>query len=408
MKELFTEKDKVLQRLILIYVYFINIYYVYRYIFKYNSENTSPTYTNTPVTIQNFKYYVAATLFVLTFLLLIKSETKIRIGSFEIIVCFIALALLIKSVIVSNYVLFIKIYSFFAMAYFVTYVERIGDFINKFLNSNRIILLYHIVYSLIQIFLYIFYRRLPALAYPNGYVRFGGGWDDPNSFGIYLCIPIVYLFCTLVENKKDWEKIILLILCLGLEFLTLSITAYVGVAVCLLLITVRYRTKIKSKSLLFPIVCGTTLIVANFSSLCQIAKWKSASIKLHMAMLLPHLGKEGSRAALFWIGSKKYEHSENFYNMILQNMGVPYWIAMIGITVYGIYIAYVVYKRSGKKIVSFVGMTFLTAYSVAQLGIPFHICVPVNYIYWLIFFIIFNVYRKYKAEEKNESNVCYR
>jgi hypothetical protein len=65
---------------------------------------------------------------------------------------------------------------------------------------------------------YYLFGRLPALGYEGGLVRFGGFWDDPNSFGI-VCVFFFYYFI----NKKRYILTIVSFVCL---LFTTSFTAY--------------------------------------------------------------------------------------------------------------------------------------------------------------------------------------
>lgn len=394
------KKDKVLSRIIVFFYVFINFYYIYRYILQYNSALTSPTYSNTPAIFQDFKYYIAFLICILGIYVLLYFHIKIKIYKLEILFIFLALFFCIKSFITSDYSLLIKYFTFAAVAYFVLFIENTDDLGRKILLVNQLILLYHIVYSLIQIFLYLGFKRLPALAYDNGYVRFGGGWDDPNSFGIYLCLPIIYLLTHFFEVSKEWKKTALLSICIVLEILTISMAGYCGLCICLLAVALRYKKDINWRIIIYGFVGLIVFVALKFPFFYQIYKWKSGSIKLHLKMILPELANNDLISILF--GGNRFESSENFYNIILKNTGVLSWTCVLIIVCYGIYVSYIVYIDKGRDRYSFCCMVYLIAFSVAQIGIPYSICVPVNYIYWFIYFMELNLYRK----RKSNCNFC--
>lgn len=392
------KKDRILNKIIITFFYFINFYYVYRYIFKYNGSNTSPTYYDTPVALQIFKYCVAFLFFLIGIFFLFKFKVKIEVGIFEIVISAMALEFMIKSIYVMEFSVFIKYFTFLVMAYFVMFLCDLDDFISKVLAANKIVLIYHIIYSGIQVIFYVCFDRLPALAYRDGYVRFGGGWDDPNSFGIYLCLPIVFLLCSYMEEAKTLKKFMFIFLCIILEIMTLSLTGYCGLFISLFFVVLRYRKKFNWCIIGGISAVGFVLLILNSSILYKAIKWKMGSIELHLKMLLPEFADGSFSSVLF--GSNKYIHSENFYNVILKNAGLIYWIGTIGLTIYGIYMSYNVYKKNKSDIICFTCMVFLVTFSIAQMGIPYSLCVPVNYIYWLVYFYVMNSYRIIKMEKR--------
>jgi hypothetical protein len=119
--------------------------------------------------------------------------------------------------------------------------------------------------------------RLPALGYEGGLVRFGGFWDDPNSFGI-ICVFYFYYF---IRREKYFLTVISAI-CLVLTF---SFTAYL-----LLLLSVGYWTvttykTFNKKWVLFGISIFLFLagvIFYFFDLIMDLYEIKSVSVSEHL------------------------------------------------------------------------------------------------------------------------------
>lgn len=224
-------------------------YYSYRYIFKYNSETTSPTYSNTPFLFQIGKYVLLAILIfiILIYVFLSELSSKRSRGISK----FAKKRNLTKIIyIISMFILLlIQIYQFvffksnnnltFIMCF--TPVFLIYCFVNKINISKtekifEFFLNFTIVYEFIQLLLYFTIDRLPALGYATGIltdVRFGGAWDDPNGFAILLSFYFPYVF----TKYKGYKKYIYTLILFLMLMLTWSLT---GIA-CLITTFIIYK-----------------------------------------------------------------------------------------------------------------------------------------------------------------------
>ena len=243
--------NKILNNLFLFSFALFLFYYSYRYIFKYNSTTTSPSYSDTPVSFQVAKYILIVLGCLFTLMLLIIKNHRIKINPLLLIYYLVLLydfAITKSSIVIVS----ISILTVFIIIYFSNAIINIDKL--KLLIDFFII--FSIIYEAIQIILFVFTGRLPALAYATGVisdVRFGGPWDDPNGFGIILSFLIPYVYLTKTGSKRN----ILVCILLCMLVLTWSFTAYFcfGVVFVIWLYT-RYKNK-----MYFLGLCALTLVL---------------------------------------------------------------------------------------------------------------------------------------------------
>lgn len=213
-------------------------YYAYRYVLQYNSESTSPTYQTTPTAFQAGKYVLFIVLTGVVVLACLK-RWKLSfpdaqsfgfyatvIGYFGWILLESLLALAFGSYTIGDLIGIQGLFCLPAVLCLPLLYPRVNVlsmFVRCILGWG---LAYHIIYSAVQMVLYVTIRRLPALAYAGGLVRFGGGWDDPNGFGVYLCLALLLALAN-VQNYSRLKIILLLAAIGGLLILTISFSALI-------------------------------------------------------------------------------------------------------------------------------------------------------------------------------------
>ena len=218
-------------------------YYSYRYVFQYNSEVTSPSYSNTPVAISITKFVILLIFCAILFLSLISDKINpapailcLFIGLFAIQELYAIITIgSIQSITALCCILPALIVLMFRASIDETPFDKICII---FLN-------YTIIYELIQILLYFSIGRLPALAYDTGIltdVRFGGPWDDPNGFSILLSFFIPYAY----HKYKGLKRIIHVLILTASLILTWSLTGlacFILTLLCWGIISIRMRKK---------------------------------------------------------------------------------------------------------------------------------------------------------------------
>lgn len=387
------KKEKTLQNLILFSFLIFNIYYFYRYVFKYNSEGTSPTYSNTPIQWQILKYVIAVLLIFALLVILYLNDVKLKPHKIEAIIFFGICFSFLKTIQQSSFDFFAKKVLFLLCAYAIVFVKD-SSFERRFIKLNEGIFLYHVSYSFLQILLYLTIGRLPALAYAGGLVRFGGGWDDPNAFGIYLIIPLcyaVYMIAHTDIRKKAIKYYFVLAVSVILEVLTFSFTAYLLFCIAAIVIFCKYiHHSTVRKIVALSCVILFLSIGIFFNKIANIIQFKHGSLAIHFQNLVPCVDE--SLFGLFF-GSNEYRFFENYYNIILYNHGLLYCICYVGLTVYFCVLGYRVQKKNSNAN-TFICFVFLLCYTIGQFALPYSIIFPINYIYWFFVFYIVRESRK--------------
>jgi hypothetical protein len=260
------------------------LYNFHRYIFKYNSEGTSPTYTNTPLIWKVGKYLILS-MIMACFLSCVNYASRVNKW-------FVFTYLVVLIILLVNFLNFF-IYGVFdaeeteycfwfllLTAYWFTEdsVFNININYNKLLTNTALVLF---ISNGIVIANYYATGRLPALAYEGGLVRFGGFWDDPNAFGI-VCVFYFFYFI----NR---QKYILSCIALVNIVLTFSFTSYF-----LLLISIGYwiftaYNIYNKKWILFGIfICSliAMVIVHYFDLIKDLYDVKAESVNEHLTKQL--------------------------------------------------------------------------------------------------------------------------
>lgn len=369
--------------------YIFNFYYFYRYMFQYNSETTSPTYSNTPTPIKILKYLISIVAILIIILYIVKKNKKIEIGLIELLLLSFCTIVIPKLFLDNSFISSFQFIIFILPAYGVIFIDNIN--IIKLKKAFKNVLIYHIIYSFVQFYLFKTQGRLTALGYKNSLVRFGGGWDDPNGFALFLIIPICYLICNCLENKVKIKDLVILSICVFLEITTFSFAGYISFLICVILIIFRYNSNVKLwASLSFFIIAGL-LALYQYKNLIQMFfEMKSRSASTHFDQMIVEVNNSIS----FLFGSKIYIKRESFYSLLLESYGVFSLIIFLFIEIYFIYISYFNLRNNQYNIHFFVAYVFIVIYSIVQLGIPYFSLFPMNYIYLIIAFLSLNEYRK--------------
>lgn len=369
----------------------LNVYLFYRYALQINSAKTSPTYSNTPATLQAGKYVIAYASLVLCCLLCAR-DFKLR--ALEGVLLLTMVAALGLAMVHSEVALWVKVFAVIPPAYIAYLVMDGADKRRSLVCICAVLVVLHVGYETFQVVSYRVSGRLPALAYANGgLVRFGGGWDDPNGFGVCLCLPIAYLLHAMFAGHgRKRTHVVLLVAVLACAALTVSFSAYVCYIIVAAVIAVVFRNRGAIWiSLSLVIIALTALLVLFFGPIADILQGKSGSLQAHSRFsILTTIEKGNAVSLLVGLGGS---FSENFYDYMLQ----AYGIGIVGVlTIAQVYLAWV----SGKNALRYKGDSFLFATAVflgvmpvAQAMIPHMAVFPVNYLYWCFAFMHLRCYR---------------
>ena len=345
-------------------------YYSYRYIFQYNSESTSPTYSETPELFKLFKYILLAGLSIV--LIYIKWRCKKQYIAkrsknllFLIIIWSLLLAL---NGIIFNELETIKI----VLVYFfpiILIVNGCFDVDMKRISSFFIFFFYYsVVYELVQVLLFLLVGRLPALAYENSFsVRFGGPWDDPNGFGIFLSFFFPFFF---FHFKSVRIRFLSLFVCLIMLLLTQSGTAVIAVGASSSMFFILYKRERKHKKILkISFVFVSILITYYFMS--QTSFWeafieqKSGSIEGHKESY-EYLRKMDGFEFVFGLSNFGGESS---VIELISRWGVFYYLLFLNIMFRNLYILFK-FVRITKSPFWMGAFNYQLCYVIAMTNIP--------------------------------------
>ena len=241
--------------LLILALYFF--YYVYRYILRYNSTETSPTYSDTPFFFQVFKYVILVILTAGLLVSLVNSKVYRKTGT-VFLLCFMVLQSAYSLLVTRNEddAVFI-ICSCPAILILATSDEIDIKLIDRMCEFALNVA---VIYEFIQIALYLFFGRLTALAYDTGVitdVRFGSMWDDPNGFAILLIFFIPYSF----YKYRSFKRIIYVLILSLFMLLTWSLTGIFAFFAVVALLYLRRLFAHKNKAKVIVKLCIITISI---------------------------------------------------------------------------------------------------------------------------------------------------
>ena len=167
------------------------IYQSYRYPLQINASTTSPTYSDTPWTLSAGKFALALPLILISGVRWLGNSAKLTRPMIVLGVSFLSVYSLLKVYQErDSQFLDISFWMIFSLL-LVLAVDTISiSAIDKYF---RLLLAYSLGTTAIEVFLFLAFGRLPALAYEKSYlVRFGGFLDDPNGFGALLFLLMAW------------------------------------------------------------------------------------------------------------------------------------------------------------------------------------------------------------------------
>ena len=179
------------------------------------------------------------------------------------------------------YVKLLFVLPFAFVAPFVWSDKRPANFIKVFVIA---FVVYHVAFEAVMIFLRVHSGRLPALAFANLLPRYGGGWDDPNSFAAVILIGILALLLIRLPRDLFRQALIyggLAVLMLMVLF-AYSGTSALGLACIVLLLFLARRIDLRRFALLGVVGGAFILVHAQLNYLDLIYQGKVLSIEGHI------------------------------------------------------------------------------------------------------------------------------
>ncbi|GAA4319396.1 hypothetical protein [Compostibacter hankyongensis] len=360
------------------------LYNIHRYIFKYNSSATSPTYTNTPNAWKAGKYLII--LLVLSFFYMNKRAYKIHQPVRELIIhSFLLWSLVVNVIWILDFgtpVWEELEYLLWGIALLPVFYlgDDLKEFITDFLSRNFSVIAYFtIVTDFFVIANYHLTGRLTALSYEGSLIRFGGLWDDPNGFGLF-CNFLVYI----ALDKRKWLMAALLAICV---FYTVSFSAYLIFFIVILLWGLK-GFRINNYFLYFSLAAGTgiCLIFALYwpdiyAFYVTTVQQKQGSIDSHTSVKLEFL--------LFPYLNKKFFFHETWYISYLYNYSPFSYLFLFLILCFVIYLFSKPYKAYTE--------IYLLLFMLEMIFIPMLSVFPLNMLFFLFLYSTYGI--RYKKKE---------
>lgn len=398
-----------------------NAYYFHRWAFQYNSSGTSPTYADTPFVWQAAKYplMLGASGVLWAGVLYrwrigrLESESfpdtrrhwwRIRYASTARLAPGLAVvaayALLVVAVALrhDSDVRELLVWWFFVpVVVLVPAASPTMLSLRIYRTAGLILLGYHVAFSALQIFWYFSDDRLPALAYSGGLVRFGGGLDDPNGFGLMLVLPILLTLTMWRSFSHWWWAVTLLAVSLSSLFLTLSYSAAAGLVAGLLALAPIMR---RARIVVWVVVgvAATAAILSTSGYIRGVISDKSRSAwsrfdfdsgSANGAGIIDYFDNLTPLRFLFGVPADAVA-TENGYLKLLTYFGAVGLLAVCILIVIavrrGLETIRLARERDDVVVVRlFEGMTaFIVGWSVASLGVPYFGVFPANMLFWLV------------------------
>jgi len=365
------------------------VYQSYRYPLQINTLGFSPTYSDTPMVWQAGKFVLACPLIAISAIQWLSNSA--RLARWPIV---------LGTVYLSSYSLF-KIMGdhdsqyldvFFWMLFSLILVLAVDtvsiEAIDRYFS---LLLAYGFVSTLIEVFLFVAFGRLPAMALPGTYfVRFGAFLDDPNGYAAILFLLMGW------SNKRFKGRTRFLILA-GLVISLLLTQSWTAIAFFFAMLFIYSLIAIAKRPLLAVVaICALPFFVF------LLVHWiQQLPVGLFQDLLE---GKQGSieghifpwaRWAPTWeewvlLGDWKYNAYESWWPATVVNFGLVW---------FGVYVSLITallirVRRSFSKATFEVKpvyaglLIFGYFFAFGSFGLPFPLKFPINAIFFILFFLV--------------------
>jgi hypothetical protein len=177
------------------------LYEAYRYPLRINNAATSPTYRNTPLSLQAGKYAVLALLAVALLGVAIRDRRELGrlhrtdllllcLGSYALLRAGLAAASTHATLPLENVLPFVCGIPFAVVgaSWLRARPSRSTAFISAAAAFGGAVVVLHAAVNVVEMALWAASGRLPALGYSHNLVRFGGIWDDPNGTAVFSAL----------------------------------------------------------------------------------------------------------------------------------------------------------------------------------------------------------------------------
>lgn len=379
----------------LLYIMAVGFFYLsYRYPLQFNAAVTSYAYKDTPFFLQLGKYFLL-TLSVPAVFTYLAMQNRLKINydlTFSILTILLFWSMIYALIYLDLRMLEIAaIFPVGIALYFFGKSTLDITLANRFLSWT---ILAAILGTLVQIALYKTTRRLPALAWPGGSVRYGSFLDDPNGFGL-LCSFFIGFAVLYYSGMKRVLVVVFLSFCL---FKTRSLTAYISffsasaVLVSISLFFGEKRSWIKISARCLGLIAALLLGYVLFDQLAlhihEFLASKQGSIEQHIAPYRLIVDRGILAEGLAAVSPPNKQQTELGHLNLIRYFGLSFWLLYITVGVMALY-RYLHYtfhsqQSSGKRAFSAGSSMYLIAYLVGLFGLPLATVFPNNLFYVLL------------------------
>ncbi len=372
---------------------FCTLYESYRYPLKLSFSGTSPTYSNTPLSIQIPKYIITVIICLITIPYIAGKLFPFRKWVLAVLVACMSLYPVFKAVMAEGgdktaYL----VAAFWPLAALTVVLSTNKVTITALDRYFRFVLIFALASTVVEVLLFLIIGRLPALAYANSFsVRFGGFLDDPNAFSAVLYMLMGWAYYRYSGFRRFLVEAAL-VLCV---LLTQSLTAIGFLAMLTLLFVGKHLIHRPRPSLVISIgaVLGIILrlvwspLVAVISAVLET---KSGSVDSHLANITS--GQQSSMALGWLFGLPSYTPYESWWIGSVINFGIPWYLLSLIVVATLLLSAFRAFRRArsahDKAIMS--GILFLSCYFVVgSINLPFFAIFPVNFLFFFFSYLVF-------------------
>jgi len=379
--------NKIPERNFWVGLWIATLYLSYRYPLQINNSGTSPSYADTPTSLQAGKY-------VLTFFVCCISAPfifKRQLSRFQV-------AIVVLTIAIFGFPLFKLLggfdgtyvdISFWPLAALVLVIPLKSIRLGAIDRYFKVVFWLALMSDLIQIALFVLFGRLPALAFKESLsVRFGGFLDDPNGFGAILFLLMGWSFYRFNGKKRIFMQLALVILLL----MTQSLTSIGFLGILIFVMTCRQVVK-KPLSIFWILILSAAIfalleISHAFEIISLVLANKSGSAADHLSIPWGNL-IEGWKK-WFFLGGPAYQQYESWWASSLIDFGVVWYVGNLVLTfvlTYRVWRAFQSFPPGKEKSVLAGILLFCTFFVVGSANLPFFTIFPINFLFYLFCFV---------------------
>lgn len=364
------------------------LYQSYRYPFRINAASTSPTYSDTPFALQAGKFVLALPFLIFAAARCVRKPMPLKHWLIACVVFFMFAFSVLKTASGAG-VEYLESYWILLSFILVWAADPVtSKDVDRFL---QVLLIYSLASNFIEILLFVFLGRLPALAYEGSLsIRFGGFLDDPNGFAALLFLLIGWSY----GKFTGWVRTAVLTGLVVSLLLTQSWTGiifFIGVLFFWSIINVAKRPLrvvfVICTCALLMLVIARNVPYSVVSAFQTMQESKQGSVRGHefpWAQLAPRWAE--------WItyGQSTYDPYESWWAGTLVNFGVL-WLCMDILLIVSLTVSVqsALSRASEHARPIYRGLLLFGCYfALGSFNLPFSSVFPINVLFFSLSFLV--------------------